>query len=207
MSKKETLDSIKKISIFELKKKGYLKPIVFSVWGSMNWDINGYPSGRITFNLKLKDDNEYFSPYIRLMYKIKLPYESTWKIYDDKFELVKVPCPLGGFRWFFICGRCIDGKYCGRKVAILYMVDDRFLCRNCSGLSYDSCNEDKRYRCTFLSLSLGRAIEDHSKLKRHFYSGKPTRKHRKYLKKTKKYMRKAISMEKRRAIINKIFGV
>jgi hypothetical protein len=187
----ETLDSVKKISIFKLKGKGYLDPFISSVSGFIFWNINGNPTGRVKFELNFNGNSEYPSPYLHLKYRKMGLLGGSWVVHDDKFELIKVRCPFGGHRWFFKCGYN-NGKYCGRKVAILYMINDGFACRHCVNLSYDSCNENKNDRGTLLCLSLGKAIEDYSKLKRHYYSGKPTRKHRKYLKITNKYMNKSI---------------
>jgi hypothetical protein len=205
MLKKETLDSIKKISIFELKKKGYLLPSVFAVSGVISWNINGNPTRKIKFELNLIENNHSPRPFLHLKYKKMTLKGRYWDIYDEKFELIKIECPFGGYRWFFKCGYG-SGKYCDKKAAILYMINGRFVCRHCTGLSYDSNNENKIDRGGILGISVGKAIEDYSKLKRYYYSGKPTRKHRSYLKRTK-YIRKAISMEKKRAVINTIFGV
>lgn len=202
MSKKETLDSVRKISIFEIKKSKLLNPLAWGVTdGILRWSVNGNTVGKMNFDLNFNLDNKYSHSFMHFKYRAKYSLGGGWNIFEDRIELIKVDCPFGGYRWFFKCGYN-NGKYCGKKVAILYMVRDHFMCRHCAGLSYDSSNENKKNRGSFLDLSLGKNIEGHSKLKRYYYSGKPTRKHNSYLKKMDKYICRAISKQKKKAIIN-----
>jgi len=197
----DTLNSTKKISVFDLKKKGYFKPLVFCITGTMRWHINGQTTGKIKFDLNLKGDGEVPRPYMKLEYRIK--YLQGWMPYYDKFELIKTPCPFGGARWFFKCWGKV-GQYCGRKVAILYLVNGHFVCRHCANLSYDSCNKSKKSREIFHYGSFLETLESYSNLKRYSYRKKPTLKHRSYLKKVDKHIGKYISLEKKRSIINYI---
>jgi hypothetical protein len=48
----------------------------------------------------------------------------------------RTPCHYGRFRLWFLCPKC------DRRVAILFFVHTRFLCRYCHRLSYSSQNED-----------------------------------------------------------------
>ena len=47
-------------------------------------------------------------------------------------------CHLGGVRPWFVCSVYSDGRYCGRRAAILYCAGELFACRQCYGLSYAS---------------------------------------------------------------------
>ena len=177
----DTLNSAKRISIFELKKQGYLNPLAWGVTGIIRWSINGKITGKINFELNFKGDSQSSRPYMQLKYSARLSFGTGWEMFEDKFELIKVPCPYGGARWFFKCENQKNG-YCGKHVAILYLINGHFVCRHCTNLSYDSCNESKKYRGDFWGISSGKASEQYSKLKRFFYRGKPTRKYHRYLK-------------------------
>ena len=45
---------------------------------------------------------------------------------------------LGGRRPWFICSVRANGRYCGRRVAVLYLAGELFACRKCYGLAYAS---------------------------------------------------------------------
>jgi len=125
-------------------------------------------------------------PYINFIYKVKQNYEPVEKYRDInyKFSLESVPCYFGGKRWFFICGLYKNGKYCGRRVAILYIAGDYFGCRYCANLSYESCNENKSTKYAFLNIisKSWKADEYLATLKRRIYRGSLTKKFRRYLK-------------------------
>jgi hypothetical protein len=47
-------------------------------------------------------------------------------------------CHFGGRRPWFICAARVNGRNCGRRVAVLYFAGDSFACRKCCGLAYES---------------------------------------------------------------------
>ena len=65
---------------------------------------------------------------------------------DYKVELVTTPCNFGKFRYWFVCPLGTNGRYCGRRVAKLYLPGraDYFGCRHCYNLTYRSQKEHKR---------------------------------------------------------------
>jgi hypothetical protein len=70
---------------------------------------------------------------------------------EAKPGLQRVPitwtaCHLGGRRPWFICSACSRGRYCGRRVAVLYGAGELFACRHCYGLVYASQQEALRQR-------------------------------------------------------------
>ncbi|MFM2357881.1 MAG: hypothetical protein RJA61_618 [Candidatus Parcubacteria bacterium] len=169
-----TTNNTKNFSIYFLKDKGFLK----GFWKSSNiiWSVDGKETGRINFHI----DTSEPSPHIQLTYKVKNYWENeeSWKDIDHKVNLEKIPCYFGGFRWFFSCPRCY------KKIAVLYLTNSYFICRKCANLTYESCNENKRYKngiFAILGKSL-RAEEYYEKIKRKFYKGRPTRKYRRYIK-------------------------
>ena len=179
---RDTVDGEKSISIYWLNKKGYIED-GWKRFGTLNWSSNGTPTGDIRFELST-DEND---SYIRLIYRAKKHWESEdkYRSLDYKFNLIKTLCNFGGVRWFFQCGLYKNGAYCGRRVGILYSTGDYFGCRHCANLSYDSCNQDKRYRSGVWKVftNESKAEEYYLKnVKRQFYRGKPTKKYQRYLK-------------------------
>lgn len=169
---RDTTDSAKKFSVFWLKANKYLKKDCYK-WGRIKWSINGEPTGNINFTIDTSKN-----AYIQLDYRVKKHWETEWRNKNYKVWLVKTLCFFGGFRYWF---QCIN---CKKRAGVLYSSDDYFLCRHCANLSYESCNENKRFRSGhFRIFSNSCKADDYSeKIKRWYYKGKPTKKHLKYLK-------------------------
>lgn len=175
---RDTVEGRKKVSIFWLNKQKFIPEEVGSIsYGSMSWSMNGEPTGNIRYSVCIP---EFGDGYINLTYKIKGWHEpeEDYRDYDYQVDLDRVRCNLGGFRWYFKC------LYCRRRVGILYMHGDYFVCRHCANLSYQSCNENKRYRYRMFRAITDedKAYELYQEVKREYYNGKPTRKYKRYLK-------------------------
>ena len=174
-SKKEEADSLKKIEIWWLKKNGYLNGGYHS--GGIKW-TNGW-SGKessISFSTSIYDENSY----LQLMYT-QTDNDGNKLDFDYKVPLTTTPCYFGGKRYWFICPWYANGKYCGRRVGVLYLGGKYFACRHCYDLTYSSKNENRRYKSYPLFAVLGgykKTEELEGKIKRRFYAGKPTRKQR-----------------------------
>ena len=56
-------------------------------------------------------------------------------------RIVRVPCPFGGARPYFICPGVVNGIACGRRVAKLHSPGRYFLCRHCYRLAHASQSE------------------------------------------------------------------
>lgn len=54
------------------------------------------------------------------------------------FVLTSTPCHFGGERFWLICTAIRGGSRCGRRVGILYLVNDEYACRVCHDLAYMS---------------------------------------------------------------------
>jgi hypothetical protein len=74
--------------------------------------------------------------------KLVLSYRSTlggeWEDVKEPVSLEWTPCNFGGERPWFVCPGVVNGKRCGRRVAILYGPGKYFLCRHCYDLRYES---------------------------------------------------------------------
>jgi hypothetical protein len=61
-----------------------------------------------------------------------------WEDVEQPVYLTWTPCNLGGKRPWFVCPGVVSGRYCDRRVAILYSAGRYFLCRHCYDLTYRS---------------------------------------------------------------------
>jgi hypothetical protein len=72
---------------------------------------------------------------------------SEWRSVEQRVPLVWTKCHLGGARPWFRCSASVGGRFCGRRVAKLYLRGARvFACRRCCGLAYASQQEVPRHR-------------------------------------------------------------
>jgi hypothetical protein len=69
-----------------------------------------------------------------------------WEDVKEPVSLEWTPCNFGGERPWFVCPGVVNGKRCGRRVAILYGPGKYFLCRHCYDLRYESQRKDKKDR-------------------------------------------------------------
>src|SRR3989344_418610 len=169
-----------RLSVRFLKKHGYLD----GGWryGGIKWTygMSGNESS-IGFTVNI-NGNEGDN--------IKLQYTHTNRGTDEKesmdyrVELATTPCNYGGKRYWFICPLTKNGKYCGRRVGVLFSIGKWFGCRHCGEIAYTSQMRGGSYK-GFVSIpDIERAEEE---IKRHFYKGKPTRKYRRVIKLNNKF--------------------
>jgi len=169
---RDTVESTKKFSIFWLKANKYLEKDCFK-FGGIKWSINGESTGNISFRIDTSEN-----AYMQLDYRTKKHWETEWREKSYRVWLTKTFCFFGGFRYWF---QCIN---CSKRAGVLYSADDCFVCRRCANLSYESCNENKRFKGWPYGILTreSRAERMYEKIKREYYNGKPTRKYKQYLK-------------------------
>jgi hypothetical protein len=173
---KGTTEASKRVELSWLKKQKYLDGFR---GGNISWSRNGEPTGNINIQVDTYSD----SPNIKFVYKVRRNGEE-WKDMEFSFRMESIPCRFGGNKWFFICGLYKSGQYCGKRVRILYQTGDYFGCRHCADLTYDICNESKRFRHGVWKVFTNESkAEDYYKkyVKREYYRGKPTKKYKRYL--------------------------
>lgn len=177
---RDTVEGAKTIDMKWLNSQGYL-----SGYNSINlsWSSKGESRGDI--NVKINTDIDGGEKaYIQFDYKSRNRGEEEWKSMNYKFDLIAVRCHFGGNRWYFRCGLSKNGIFCGRCVRILYGIGSWFGCRHCADLSYESCNESKKFRVGVFRMFTDedKAREYYEKyVKRIFYKGNLTRKYKRYL--------------------------
>ena len=103
---------------------------------------------------------------------------------DYTHNLVSTPCHFGGFRYWFRCGLTRNGRFCGRRVGVLYKAYGSLYwgCRHCHNIGYETQRISRHNAISALlvySIYLDR-IEQ--KIKRWYWKGRPTRKHKRLLK-------------------------
>ena len=124
-STRTTTEEVKRVDIRYMHKHGMLRP---GYSGSLAWSCGGEPSGSIRFTT--------WHDHLILNYRYRT-YGSDWEDMDEYVQLERTPCNYGGTRPWLLCPRC------GRRVAILYGADVRFLCRHCYSLPYSSQSEGR----------------------------------------------------------------
>lgn len=175
-----TTDDVKKFSIFFLNKRLRLEPDCTWYHQAITWSRNGESTGKINYDLSTVLGNSY----IELSYRIRSWGDDEWQSINYKVPLEAVECRYGGIRWYFRCPLYRSGAFCGRRVGVLYEAGRYFGCRHCADLTYESCNQSKRFRTGMYKVFSDsfKAEEIYESLKRLHYAGKPTRKYRKCLK-------------------------
>jgi hypothetical protein len=174
-SNKHKVEDCKNIGIFWLKKNGYLSGIRS---GNVSWSIGGNKTGSIGIFVSAGCGNE---DYIRFNYTITDNSTGNIKDYDYKITLVTTKCHFGNKRYWFQCQLSKNGKYCRKKVGVLYLPPNGkyFGCRHCYNLIYSSQCQPDLYK-GFVSIpDVNKAKEQ---IKRYYYNGKLTRSHKKYIK-------------------------
>lgn len=175
---KREADGVKKISTQYLNEHDF-----FCGWrsGLMTW-TDKWSDTKSVIGVEVKTMND--ENYLRVSYTQTNRNTGEKNDFDYKIPILTTPCNYGGKRYWFICPMSKNGKYCGRRVSILYKNGDYFACRHCYNLTYASRNVGGRYKGFVSALGLDEMLE---KIKRTHYRGKPTRKYKRYLEMEKRF--------------------
>lgn len=181
-SKKTEADGCIKIQIWWLKKNGYLEP---SLWhsGGIQWE-NGFSEKTSSVSIEVSLSGENI--YLRVYYTQTDRFTGEKKDFDYKIPLTSTPCFFGGKRYWFVCPWYANGKYCGRRVGVLYRGGDYFACRHCYNLTYSSRNLGGIAKVAGQVVSMPELEQLKEEVKRKYYAGKMTRRYRRYIKKQEK---------------------
>lgn len=179
-SKKEEADSLKQVSVVFLNKYGYFS----SGWksGTITWSRNREKTG----NISIQSSIDVYEQYIRFIYTQTDNYSGEKTDLDYKIPLTTTPCYFGGKRYWFACPWYASGRYCGRRVGVLYLSGKCFACRHCNNLTYNSRNLSGFSKIAGQVISEPYLEELRQQIKRESYAGKMTRKFKRYLKKQRK---------------------
>lgn len=182
-SKKTESDSLKKIQTWWLKKYGYLND---DCWrsGSIKW-TNGFSGNESSVGIEISTYSD--EPYLRIHYT-QTDRDDTKMDYDYKIPLTTTPCHFGGKRYWFTCPWYVNGKYCGRRVGVLFLGGKHFACRHCHNLTYNSRNLSGFFKGAGQTISAPELDALREEAKTEYYRGKMTRRYKRYLKKEDKFL-------------------
>jgi hypothetical protein len=97
---------------------------------TFSWARAGESSGSI--KVRAEEDA------VVLMYVVRSLVSAEWKPIEQRVPFAWTDCHFGGRRPWFICDVRANRRYCGRRVAVLYLASELFACRHCYGLAYAS---------------------------------------------------------------------
>jgi hypothetical protein len=174
-------ESSNRLSIFWLKKHGYLHKDYSYKSGGIKWTYGSSEDGS-SIGFAVARDN-WGTPDEKAY--IELTYTHTDRWNDEKsemnyrIELTTTPCNLGGKRYWFICPLNKNGRYCGRRVGVIYSIGKWFGCRHCGNIAYQAQFEGGKFRVG--SVCEPDVEKAYNEIKRFYYKGEPTRRYKRYL--------------------------
>lgn len=184
-------DSLKTVSIYYLRKHGYLTE--GNHWGTLTWSCRGEKTGSISFRTYITEEEKY----IEFDYIITRRNSGKKDNFEYKIPIETTDCHFGGKRYWFRCSLSKNGVYCGHRVAKLYQGADYFACRHCYNLTYESRNENPTYRgYPYREILLrGKIDQIEEKMCKRTYKGKPTRKQKQIYRIQKRMLNHYVSDE------------
>ncbi len=164
----DCFDEVKRITISDLRRLGFLKKGCYESTGSIRWTRAGSPSGSVSATVTRTDYGGY----------LKLDYLSNGEPISYRINVEARPSNLGfGEVLYFVC------PVTGARCRILYGIGRHFLSRKAyPSAMYSTQTQSKRWRD--FSRVLGTADRDdlfHRRYSRTHYKGKPTRRFRRWL--------------------------
>jgi hypothetical protein len=164
---KLSADNCRNISVYRLKEWDLFDHDIRS--GTIWWSRPGAEKrNSVDYAINL-NSNTFTLAYTITQGKIDI---------EHSYPLLQTDCNYGGRRYWFECSIYHQGRYCGRRVAKLYLGGGGkyFACRYCYDLTYDSRIDGFAYTEWHID-------RDAKKIGRWYYNGKLTRKHRSLMKK------------------------
>ena len=130
-----TCESCRSIDVRRWHREGRLHSGQHFSW---SWTAGGEPADSI----KVSTEGEA----VVLIYRSRRGGADEWKSIEQRVPIAWTPCHLGGRRPWFVCSFYCNGRYCGRRSAVLYCAGELFACRRCYGLAYTSQQETPIHR-------------------------------------------------------------
>jgi hypothetical protein len=130
-----TCESCTSIDVRQWHGKVLLHPGQQFLW---SWTRGGQPARSIAVRVE--------ADAVVLDYRACSSGSGEWKSVQQRVPIRLTACHLGGQRPWFVCSVYCNGRYCGRRAAILYGANELFACRQCYGLSYASQQQTALHR-------------------------------------------------------------
>ena len=194
---RQEAESSHALHISWLKKHGYLHKDYSRKDGGIKWTY-GWSGNESSIGFSVIRDN-WGTPEERT--HIELAYTNTDRWSGEKenmkynVELATTPCNYGGKRYWFICPLSKNGRYCGRRVGVIYSIGKWYGCRYCGDIAYATQMKGGMFRGS--SVSIPDIEQAEKEVKRYYYNGKPTRKYKKVIRMNEKIERDFIVMAAR----------
>lgn len=190
---KQQAEQSNRLSIFWLKKHGYLNKECSYQSGSITWSY-GLSENKSSIGFSIVKDN-WGTPQEKAHINLRYSHTSYWNEQKENMdygvELTITPCNYGGQRYWFICPLIKNGRYCGRRVGVLFSIGKWFGCRHCGNIAYTSQMQGGRNK-GFVSIpDIERAEKE---IKRYYYNGKPTKKYKRVIRLNEKFENSFIMM-------------
>lgn len=159
-------DDVPQIDAAYFNQKGAFRPHE-PINGFMETERGGKTLFAVGFSVSIRPHG---ASYMTIMFPITQHNISQEDIATRTVSLLPSSCQFGGLRWWFQCPECL------KRARILYFRGERVQCRRCHGLWYRSQTVE-RLTC------LSRKVEKMGSEDRwRHYRGKPTRRHKSFLK-------------------------
>jgi hypothetical protein len=129
--RRETCESCKSVDVRRWHRDGRLRAGQQFSWA---WTCDGRPSGTIRVRTELDA--------VILTYRASNLLFREARSIEQRISISWTNCHFGGRRPWFVCSVRTNGRYCGRRVALLYLDGKFFACRSCYRLVYESQQED-----------------------------------------------------------------
>jgi hypothetical protein len=130
-----TCESCKSIDVRRWHREGRLRA---GQSFSCSWTRAGAPSGSISVQTQVDA--------VVLAFRHQSWGDTEWQSVEQRVPITWTACHLGGRRPWFSCPAYPGGRYCGRRVAVLYLAGKLCACRRCHGLAYASQQEASCWR-------------------------------------------------------------
>ena len=145
---RDTCESCKSIDVRHWHRRGRLFAGQTFSWA---WACAGEPSGSI--QVRTRPDE------VVLSYGVRPLFATEWKPLEQRVPITWTDCHFR--RPWFTCSVSVNGRYCGRRVAVLYLAGEWFACRKCYGLAYASQQGGFRFRNLRKSQRIRRRLGGH----------------------------------------------
>ena len=169
--------SLPKISIFNLKRWGFMKQMYDSFYLFLG-DYGAYSSKiRVEVFLFDNDRSLLFKEALTEGNYLHLCDPQGGDYFEQKVRLCSTTCNFGGYRYWLSCPSC------NRMVGVIYFLNGQFACRRCHNLTYRIRNLNRFDRTLQKIISMPELEQMETKIKRKVYKGRYTKKYNQFLQK------------------------
>ncbi len=183
---KQQADGSNRFSVFFLKKHGYFNKDWTHMSGGITWTY-GYSERKNNISFTVIKEN-WNTPQEQAHINLRYTQTDSWSgeksEMDFNVQLTTTPCKYGGKRYWFICPLYKNGQYCGKRVGVIFSIGKWFGCRHCGNIAYASQMRGGKYRGSSITCPDIDKLEQ--EMKRWYYRGQPTKKHKRLIRMNEK---------------------